>query len=154
MSVQQREYGCHFAWGWLKEHLKNKSLRYIRDRIESLDREIVYQEENQIAKKRDLPRLYTLKGFLTHRCGEFEGNDDLLEEGKVFLEKALSECNTDNLGYKYVIISNLKHIATANEEKLKYAKDLKDNRSSDNSCLLYTSPSPRDATLSRMPSSA
>ena len=24
----------------------------------------------------------------------------------------------------------------------------------DNSCLLYTSPSPRDATLSRMPSSA
>ena len=27
-------------------------------------------------------------------------------------------------------------------------------RQSDNSCLLYTSPSPRDATLSRMPSSA
>ena len=26
--------------------------------------------------------------------------------------------------------------------------------SGDNSCLLYTSPSPRDATLSRMPSSA
>ena len=26
--------------------------------------------------------------------------------------------------------------------------------SSDTSCLLYTSPSPRDATLSRMPSSA
>ena len=26
--------------------------------------------------------------------------------------------------------------------------------SKDNTCLLYTSPSPRDATLSRMPSSA
>ena len=26
--------------------------------------------------------------------------------------------------------------------------------SDDNTCLLYTSPSPRDATLSRMPSSA
>jgi len=31
--------------------------------------------------------------------------------------------------------------------KLEYAR-------SDNACLLYTSPSPRDATLSRMPSSA
>ena len=31
--------------------------------------------------------------------------------------------------------------------------DLIDNRN-DKSCLLYTSPSPRDATLSRMPSSA
>ena len=28
------------------------------------------------------------------------------------------------------------------------------NKSKINSCLLYTSPSPRDATLSRMPSSA
>ena len=28
------------------------------------------------------------------------------------------------------------------------------DRSSSNTCLLYTSPSPRDATLSRMPSSA
>ena len=27
-------------------------------------------------------------------------------------------------------------------------------RQTDNNCLLYTSPSPRDATLSRMPSSA
>ena len=29
-----------------------------------------------------------------------------------------------------------------------------DSKSKFNSCLLYTSPSPRDATLSRMPSSA
>ena len=28
------------------------------------------------------------------------------------------------------------------------------NTKKDNGCLLYTSPSPRDATLSRMPSSA
>ena len=31
---------------------------------------------------------------------------------------------------------------------------IKNNISSSNICLLYTSPSPRDATLSRMPSSA
>ena len=33
-------------------------------------------------------------------------------------------------------------------------KSLKVFRHSEYSCLLYTSPSPRDATLSRMPSSA
>ena len=32
--------------------------------------------------------------------------------------------------------------------------DYKDNKILINTCLLYTSPSPRDATLSRMPSSA
>ena len=31
---------------------------------------------------------------------------------------------------------------------------IKAERPFDNTCLLYTSPSPRDATLSRMPSSA
>ena len=31
---------------------------------------------------------------------------------------------------------------------------LTENKGNLNSCLLYTSPSPRDATLSRMPSSA
>ena len=31
---------------------------------------------------------------------------------------------------------------------------LKEQASAINACLLYTSPSPRDATLSRMPSSA
>ena len=34
------------------------------------------------------------------------------------------------------------------------AKEQNDAFGSLNSCLLYTSPSPRDATLSRMPSSA
>ena len=37
------------------------------------------------------------------------------------------------------------------ERELDWAKDLGFNSLS---CLLYTSPSPRDATLSRMPSSA
>ena len=119
---EHRGYGCHYTWHWLTEHLRNKPLRYIRDRIESLDREVEFQEEEQTAK-RDLPRLYALKGFLTHCCGETEGNKYLIKEGRDFLEKALRECGDSNLGYRYV-------------------------------CLLYTSPSPRDGLLSRMPSSA
>ena len=39
-------------------------------------------------------------------------------------------------------------------EQLRQASDLKSRFLSYMSCLLYTSPSPRDATLSRMPSSA
>ena len=39
------------------------------------------------------------------------------------------------------------HAASAHKEPLKVLDIL-------NACLLYTSPSPRDATLSRMPSSA
>ena len=119
---QHQEHGCHFTWEWLKDHLKNKPQRYIRDRMESLDREIEFQDEQE--DKRDLPRLYTLKGFLTHRYAKVEGNNELLEKGKDFLEKALKECNTDNLGYKYVILSNLKQVAE-NEKKAEYANELK-----------------------------
>ena len=36
----------------------------------------------------------------------------------------------------------------------KYLGKIEDNGSTYNSCLLYTSPSPRDGLLSRMPSSA
>ena len=36
----------------------------------------------------------------------------------------------------------------------KEAKEYCDDNGLDKDCLLYTSPSPRDATLSRMPSSA
>ena len=40
------------------------------------------------------------------------------------------------------------------EKKKQKAKILKKKSNKDSFCLLYTSPSPRDATLSRMPSSA
>ena len=101
-------YGCHFTWKWLNNHLKDKSQQYILDRIESLDREIESQEDQEV--KRDLPRLYVLKGFLRHRYAKVEGYNELLEDARKLFEKALKECNTDNIGYKYVILNNLKHI--------------------------------------------
>ena len=45
------------------------------------------------------------------------------------------------------IYKNLLNKSGGEERILRYAKQTK-------TCLLYTSPSPRDATLSRMPSSA
>ena len=43
---------------------------------------------------------------------------------------------------------------TLKKKIIKLASELQKNAKSGNCCLLYTSPSPRDATLSRMPSSA
>ena len=45
-------------------------------------------------------------------------------------------------------------ITRINGEKANYLLDLYDDARYYKDCLLYTSPSPRDATLSRMPSSA
>ena len=42
----------------------------------------------------------------------------------------------------------------AEDDSEQGAQDLKDIQLNDNDCLLYTSPSPRDGLLSRMPSSA
>ena len=39
-------------------------------------------------------------------------------------------------------------------KEVSYTNTLEQNLGSNQGCLLYTSPSPRDATLSRMPSSA
>ena len=46
-----------------------------------------------------------------------------------------------------------KFVATTEDGKLKFV-DKKKPKGQEEPCLLYTSPSPRDATLSRMPSSA
>ena len=43
-------------------------------------------------------------------------------------------------------------ITTSNLQRDRWSRDLREIKSG--TCLLYTSPSPRDATLSRMPSSA
>ena len=75
--------------------------------------------------------MYALKGFLTYHRGKTEDNDEWLDEGKDFLERALKKCGTENLGYKYIIVSNLKRISTSREEKLEYANNLMDICSGD-----------------------
>ena len=48
----------------------------------------------------------------------------------------------------------MEQITSAQNNKIKNANKLKKKRDRDKTCLLYTSPSPRDGLLSRMPSSA
>ena len=71
---------------------------------------------------------------------------DLLIEGVHF---DLSYVPLKHLGYKAVMV-NLSDVYAMNA----VASQITVSIAVSNSCLLYTSPSPRDATLSRMPSSA
>ena len=51
-------------------------------------------------------------------------------------------------------MARVKRGVEANRRHKKVLKQAKGYYGARSSCLLYTSPSPRDATLSRMPSSA
>ena len=68
---------------------------------------------------------------------------DLLEDKEVMIKKLRPQLN---------ILNNEKEHLTAEKTSLKTS--LEQLVTKHNGCLLYTSPSPRDATLSRMPSSA
>ena len=109
-----KNHGCPFSWEWLKDNLKDKSQRYIRDRMESLEREIAYQEDD--GPKRDLPRLFALKGYLTYRYAQVEGNQ-LQNDGINYFKRALKECQEQNHGYKYVILKCLKHVGNDEDKK-------------------------------------
>ena len=52
------------------------------------------------------------------------------------------------------VTSDIDETRHANESALAYVQRLAREKCQSVICLLYTSPSPRDATLSRMPSSA
>ena len=49
--------------------------------------------------------------------------------------------------HKDIMVLDLLHLLKEQDDSISYRRSCRD-------CLLYTSPSPRDATLSRMPSSA
>ena len=61
-------------------------------------------------------------------------------------ELVLKKCTTTNAKEGKISPGSRDHTVTFNNEFLEDREC--------NDCLLYTSPSPRDATLSRMPSSA
>ena len=60
-------------------------------------------------------------------------------------KKKLSTNPIDNVSYKIAEVSGVGEVVFQKEKKIELLYKC---------CLLYTSPSPRDATLSRMPSSA
>ena len=91
-------------------------------------------------------------------------NKDLLEEihksKNSYCSYTKDEYSTYDLIVNKIDAINIRTVAQAKRNKAKrltqqeYERRKAINPKTKLSCLLYTSPSPRDATLSRMPSSA
>ena len=91
----------------------------------------------------DAHRIFEQEGLDAYSDYQIEKEDDTLEPGQAFpMVKKLLALNSQlpgSLGIEVILLSR-----NSADTGLRVF----------NSCLLYTSPSPRDATLSRMPSSA
>ena len=78
----------------------------------------------------------------------------LIDKGQEAVNGALEVAQESGHPRAYeVAVAAMKHVADMTEKLQDLHKKMKDLDEEKN-CLLYTSPSPRDATLSRMPSSA
>ena len=76
---------------------------------------------------------------------------ELIEKGKDALENMIEVARESEHPRAYEVLSGLiKNVADVNDK----LQDLNKKQKQLNDCLLYTSPSPRDRTRSRMPSSA
>ena len=74
-------------------------------------------------------------------------------EKQILLRRIEREKNA-RLAAESILEDKSRELYHANQELIRTAEDLQRQMEKYRSCLLYTSPSPRDATLSRMPSSA
>ena len=70
------------------------------------------------------------------------------------LQKTLKTLSTGSAADQKKLIEQLEKQGKSVQDLEKEYSDLLSEQSKLRACLLYTSPSPRDATLSRMPSSA
>ena len=85
------------------------------------------------------------KRMLTAKPGEdFESSQDLFDE--------IKEANPNAKNIGDAIIRRITERGTTKDDRQASSESI--IQSNSNTCLLYTSPSPRDRTRSRMPSSA
>ena len=84
---------------------------------------------------------------ITKRIIQSGGKVIVWDIDKQAIEKAQNEINSDNFNFQIVDVTDFK-IAK------KSVDELEEKLGQIDICLLYTSPSPRDGLLSRMPSSA
>ena len=88
---------------------------------------------------------------LTELNNEKKARTSDLNESKSNLNKLKDDKNAEMEKLKNI---NLKLTQTQSELAIQQQELAKINKSIDDTCLLYTSPSPRDRQKSRMPSSA
>ena len=125
---------------------------------------MVHAEEYALAKRKkareELHR--TREKNLKERALAEAQSARKIKEGELIKKEAIKRAsNTEAAALRDA--KNSKRVATRNKsaaqakakrDKAIALKNKNDRIKNANACLLYTSPSPRDATLSRMPSSA
>ena len=126
--------------------LKGKSTDKVLKNIEDRHLEVINNLSN-------LDGQSSLKSFLKERINQLEEILDAISTIDEVTKKTVSKVLTlGEILSSNIIFEILKQkgfdISYINSQELIYTKVL------NNSCLLYTSPSPRDGLLSRMPSSA
>ena len=91
----------------------------------------------------------TLFSIAYKMIGEIAASEDMVQDTMaIYIAKSAKK--------ELLEVRDLKKylIRTVTNRSINYLKKIKQERANYFGCLLYTSPSPRDATLSRMPSSA
>ena len=101
------------------------------EKLDITDRLIGNLEETYDLTQMPFYQFNKVEAYIRDLCGEFEQNFELMKSYKIFSAPNGS------------IDLNLKMLWVNYQKKYEF-----------NPCLLYTSPSPRDRTRSRMPSSA
>ena len=84
---------------------------------------------------------------------EFVVSDDITAAGELIIKSEISSAEDDQ-GNMPADIDSTPDADFTNDAGGIVDSNTDDTVDNENGCLLYTSPSPRDATLSRMPSSA
>mgnify|MGYP003376045829 CR=1 FL=1 len=125
-------------------------LKKAQDELTRLKAEL--EQSKKEAKKSDLAAQEALK--TKKALDDLQREITSLKAEKTKIEGKLIEAN--KTGITSISAGNKLHtqVTELTKEKTQLTKKITDLESSLKSCLLYTSPSPRDGLLSRMPSSA
>eukprot|EP00829_Urostomides_striatus_P014491 TRINITY_DN4306_c0_g1_i3.p1 TRINITY_DN4306_c0_g1~~TRINITY_DN4306_c0_g1_i3.p1 ORF type:complete len:484 (-),score=139.28 TRINITY_DN4306_c0_g1_i3:11-1462(-) len=142
-----------------EQKLQQAALMYIATQLmDKKEKEVLQQTFMALDKNADgkLSREELLEGYTT-----IYGN---IEQANQEVEQIMKNVDSDNNGfidYSEFLMASTNKKKLLSKENLKKAFDLFDKDSSGTisadevkTCLLYTSPSPRDLSTSRMPSSA
>ena len=123
--------------------------------FDNVETDTIYENNLSTAKKKKLPTEKQQKVYL-EKEKLWTGKQEIeLNNLRIFLS------NLHDTKSKFFLKSQIDEIKKEIEESEEKIRELEDERENligftaeRYACLLYTSPSPRDATLSRMPSSA
>jgi len=151
---------------WLKEIKENGCIKsHLNERLNSISNPAEQMKYLEILKEMDKGLLEnSVTNIITHTSCENLNKivDDLKEKVEIIvvkkaLKNRLNKFTTGDEEYVCYIeylLDNNKILKLSKEFIGLIINKVKPLLASDKNCLLYTSPSPRDATLSRMPSSA